>query len=404
MTVLADFGVNNPEKAHEKLWGRHGFPTSTRQNGVKVTAPVQAMQRTEHNREKARNFWKRNALGLEYEDTDKHVGGPSEDTEGKAIDATVAQDPTPLVYDPEIMEMLKSNAPLVARVPEEGQQGYKAVYNRLDSRDAPIGYSSETDSLDLLSQSREFSMQRDEVDMEIYVDSVIVSEFSDRATAHYMDLADTALGARVSEHAQTKEQTYLYGDPTQNIGDGGPGDSNAYEGLSKIYTDAGNDVDKSAVDITDDEELIKDIKAEIKKLLQGPYNISKGDLEIWTSHTLFDKLENGQTQNVRYGDENSFNYGFDAIGVSNVPVYASHNVDSHTYTDPNDETNTYTPGSEGDVFIVNRRATRFRSLMPLSTVPLAKAGFSDQMALGEFGALIDRANGHFGKYLYDYAV
>ena len=401
MTVLADFGVDDPEKAHETLWARHGFPTSSRQNGVKVTAPIQAMQRSEHNREKARNFWKREQLGLEYEDSERHRGGPSADTEGKAIDATVAEDPTPLVFDPEIMEMLKANAPFVARVPEEGQQGYKAVYNRLDSRDAPIGYSTETDSLDMLSQSREFSMTRDEVDMKIYVDSVIVSEFSDRATAHYMDLADTALGSRVAEHAQTKEQTFLYGDPSQGLTDGSPGDSNAYEGLATIYANAGNSIDKAATDISGSEALVKDIKAEIKKLLQGPYNINKGDLEIWTSHTVFDTLENELTPKVRYTDADSPDYGFDTLRVSNVPVFASHNVDEHTW---DDGTNTYTAGSEGDVFIVNRRATRFRSLMPLSTVPLAKAGFSDQMALGEFGALIDRANGNFGKHLSGYNV
>lgn len=393
--------INNPEKGAEVLWETHGLGFTTRANGVQVTAPVQSVHR-HAGEQKLRNFWKRKQLGLQYEDGDQHKGAPSEESRGKAVDSTIAETPTPLVFDPEILELLKSNAPFVAMVPEEGQQGYKAVYNRIDSRDAPMGFVDEGTSLDLISNSKEFSMTRDETAMEIFVDAVRVSEFSDRASAHYMDLADTALGTRVAEHAQHKEQSFLYADPDQGLTDGSPGDSNAYHGLRSIFSDAGNLVDKATTDISGTDGLLRDLKAEIKELMQGPYNINKSDLMIVTSHTLFDQLENELEVKARYNDDtDTVDFGIDTIRVSNVPVMATHNVDEHTF---DDGSTTYTVGSEGDAFIVNTRSTRFRSLMPLSTIPLAKQGWSDQMGLGEFGALIERSGGNFGKALENYQI
>lgn len=397
--------INNPEKGAEVLWEKHGFGFTTRQNGVQVTAPVQSVQR-HAGEEKLRNFWKRKQLGLQYEDGEQHKGGPGEETRDKAVDSTIAETPTPLVFDPEILELYKSNAPFVAVVPEEGQQGYKAVFNKIDSRDDPMGFVDEGTSLDLISNSSEFSMDRDEQAMKIFVDAVRVSEFSDRASAHYMDLADTALGTRVAEHAQHKEKSFLYADPTAGgatpLTDGSPYDANAYSGLEKIFGDAGNKVDKATTDIGGTDGLLRDIKAEIKDLMQGPYNINKSDLMVVTSHTLFDQLENELEVKARYNDEtSSVDFGIDTIRVSQVPVMATHNVDEHTF---DDGSNSYTVGSEGDAFIVNLRALRFRSLMPLSTIPLAKQGWSDQMGLGEFGALIERSGGNFGKMLADYAI
>lgn len=397
--------INNPEKGAEVLWEKHGFGFTTRQNGVQVTAPVQSVHRHMSD-EKLRNFWKRKQLGLQYEEESKQKGGPSEESRDKAVDATIAETPTPLVFDPEILELLKSNAPFVSVVPEEGQQGYKAVFNKIDSRDAPMGFVDEGTSLDLISNSKEFSMDRDEQAMKIFVDAVRVSEFSDRASAHYMDLADTALGTRVAEHAQHKEQSFLYADPNAGgstaLTDGSPYDANAYPGLEAIFSGAGNKVDKATTDIGGTDGLLRDIKAEIKELMQGPYNINKSDLMVVTSHTLFDQLENELEVKARYNDEtSSVDYGIDTIRVSQVPVMATHNVDEHTF---DDGSNSYTVGSEGDAFIVNLRALRFRSLMPLSTIPLAKQGWSDQMGLGEFGALIERSGGNFGKMLADYQI
>lgn len=397
--ILTELGVQSPEQAYSQFWKDHGFPEINRASGaIKTTPSVQSMFSSEENRQAAAGFWKQKQLGLDPENYHKAQTGElkESDLEHKTVDATVAETPTPLVFDPEILEILKDEAPFVARTPSEGQQGFQAVYNRIDQRDAPIGYVSESASLDVTGQSKDFTITRETTDMEIYVDEVEVAEFSERASAHYMNLRDTALGARTAEHAQQKEQTFLYGDPSQALSDGSPGDSNAYAGLSSIYSTT----DKSTTDISGTKGLLKDIKSEIKKLMQGPYAVSKSDLEIWTSWTVHDHLENEADVGTRV-DENddAIDFGFGNVRVSGVPVIPSHNVDAQSYG-----SGSYTPGSEGDVFVVNTRSTRFRSLMPLSTVPLERTGFGSKVALGEFGALIDRSGGNFGKYLSNYQV
>lgn len=395
--ILTQMGIKSPEQAYNDFWKAHGFPEIKRANGaIKTTPSVQSMFSSEENREAAAGFWKQKQLGLDPENYAKAQRGElkESDLEQKTVDSTVAETPTPLVYDPEILEILKDEAPLVARLPEEGQQGYQATYNRIDSRDAPIGFVDESTSLDLTSNSKDFSITRDQTDMEIWVDAVEVSEFSDRASAHYMNLRDTALGARTAEHAQAKEKAILYADPSQGTGSGAIGDSNAYQGLSELYTETS----KSSTDISGTKGLLKDVKSEIKDLLQGPYAVSKSDLEIWTSYTVHDHLENEADVGARIdGNGDTVDFGFGNVRVGGVPVVPSHNVDSHT-------DGGYTPGSEGDVFIVNRRSTRYRSLMPLSTVPLGTAGFGSRVAMGEFGALIERSGGNFGKYLSAYQV
>ena len=319
------------------------------------------------------------------------------------IDRDVAENSTPLVFDPEILDIQKTEAPLAAgRLPTEGQEGYKAVYNVIDNRDDPIGYVSEGDSANVLDDARGMSMQRGEVDMAIYVDTASITDFSAQAAAHYVDLEDLTLGARVAEHAQLKEQTVLYGDTSVNAGDGGPGDANAYDGLATIFDDAGNAEDKSAFDPDaedDDKALVNDVKAEINALLQSEKNVSRGDLEVWTSYTVVDRMESELTTLARHDtDQDSVAYGHDGISINGVPVVPSHNVDSHDIgaVDP--------VGDEGDVFIVNTRSVRFRQLAPLSSIPLGTRGLADEVAMFEYGALIARAEGEWGRYLQAYDV
>lgn len=401
--ILTELGVSSPEQAYSNFWKAHGFPEINRASGaIKTTPSVQSVFADQKNRQAASGFWKKQQLGLDPENYEKAQKGELKESDlenqEKTVDATVAETPTPLVFDPEILAILKDEAPFVARLPSEGQQGFQAVYNRIDTRDAPIGFVSETASLDVTGQSKDFSLTRETTDMEIYVDEVEVSEFSERASAHYMNLRDTALGARTAEHAQQKEQTILYGDNSQAVDNGSPGDPNAYDGLSVLYPT----VDKSSTSVSGTKGLLKDVKSEIKSLLQGPYAVSKSDLEIWTSHTVHDHLENEADVGAKIdGNGDAVDFGFGNVRVSGVPVVPSHNVDSHSYSDGTD---TYAPGSEGDVFLVNTRSTRFRSLMPLSTVPLERTGFGSKVALGEFGALIDRSGGNFGKYLSGYQV
>jgi len=401
--TLAVLGLNDPEAAFKNAYERHGIPSRNITGEGRVSKSRQDIFRHAEVREKFKGFWVNNAIKAHA------PGATTKDAVTKAYDESVLGGNTvggavPLVFDPDVLEILKAAAPLVERVPHVGQQGYKAVVNRISARDAPIGFSSEADAIDMSSAgSNEATFAQIEVDMEIYLDKVDVSDFTVAASGHYLDVRDTALGQRIAEHAQLKEKAMLYGDPAQATGTGGIGDADVYEGFAKIIDDAGNSVLKSSVDLDPttagtDKPLFEDIKSEIKDLLQGPFAVNKADLEIWTSHTLFDHLENEIEVTARVDENtNSINFGFNVLYASGVPIIASHSVDTHT-------DGAYTVGDEGDVFIMNRREFEFRELVPLSTVPLGRIGLSDRLVVYEFGAPILKGAGALCKWLQSYDI
>lgn len=416
--VRDSFNPNDDEQAFERGWTRWGFPTIKRPNGVKITPPRQRALEHEQTRERFRNFWMYatakqmqetadeddhdfqkfvKGMDQELEQRDHHVVKNVMDTGDLGVGGTNI---TPLVFDPEVLSILKEETPFLDRVPEEGQEGFKAVYNRIDSRDSPIGYVSESTSADLRSETASgHGYVRGETEMEIWVDKADITDFANIGASHYLNLRDTTLGERVLEHAQQKEKTILYGDSSQGNSGGDPGDTNAYDGLKKILEDQGEDVAKGSADISGTDGLLRDIKAEVKTMLQSNKAVNKSDLELWTSHTLFDTLENEMEVRARVSqDVDNVNFGFSGLSISGIPVIPSHNVTSHSFD------GSYSPGSEGDVFIVNRREIRYRSLMPLSTVPLGRQGWSEQVALGEFGSLIMRGEGKLSRYLKNYGI
>ena len=325
------------------------------------------------------------------------------------IDANVAENSTPLVFDPEVLDLLKNTAPLAFdRLTRRGQQGYDAVYNVIDERQRPIGYVDVSQSTRLQDLARDFNLDREDVPMTIYADVAEIADFSATAAAHYMNLEDLTIGARMSEYALKHEQTVLYGDPTVALPGGSPVSENAFKGLATWYDEAGQSEDKSTVS----SDFLEDIKSEIRELMQGPFATNPTDLEIWTSWTMYDALENELTPRARH-DENatSLNFGDYGIQIGGVTVYPSHNVDEHTYVeeDENFEEVTDTPqtetvGDEGDVFIVNTATAEYRELAPLSTFPLAVRGASDEVAMVEYGALVEQSQGNFGKVLEGYDV
>lgn len=383
-------GLNNRKDLFEKLWEDHGFKGIKKQSERdRITPTINEMFEKPENREE-KFFQKRLEKKLEK----------ANDVETKdTIDRTVMEDSIPLVFDPEILQILKGEAPILDRIPQEGYDGYTIVSNRIDEFGDPMGFISESDSIDLSSRSGgAHTMGKVSQDMKIYADVEEIADFSQRAGEHYMNIRDTAIGAAMARHANLKAQTILYGDPSEGLTDGSPGDSNAYPGLKSKFTTT----DKSGVDITGDQALLQDIKSEIKGLLQSGKNVLKSDIEVWTSHDVFDHLENEMGTKVRFqpGDDR-FDFGYEQIYIKGIPVIADHNIDEHTYDDGE---LTYNPGDPGDVFIVNKRSARFRNLAPLSTLPLARVGLSDRAAIYEYGALVERSNGQWGKHLSAYSV
>lgn len=386
-------GLNDKEQTFRSIWKANNIPTIKKPYGT-VTVNRQRAFADEEVRENFKGF------------ASKHIGETlrqsrtGEMHEKAAMDESAVNAATPLVFDPDFISLIKEEAPLVERVPQEGQQGFSAEYVRIDSRDSAIGFTSESDILDLTNNNKAgIGFTRGSTDMEIWVDLVEISDFAAAGSEFFFDVRDTTLGERVANAMQAKEKAMLYGNynDSADSGTGGFNDANAYDGFAEIIRDAGNEVDKSSTDISGTDGLVKDIKAEIKTMLQSTDRVNKSDLEIWTSHTLFDTLENeAEVKRVVNNNENSIDFGYETFRVSGVNVYASHNVDQHT-----DSTSA---GDEGDVFIMNRREMRDRALMPLSTVPLARLGFGELVAMGEFSAPIMRGAGNLSRYLKAYNI
>lgn len=401
-SIKEALGLQDAHKTFKQSWIEYGFDPRYKQ-GDKTTKTIQEMFSKEKNQidhffEKRLEKKLEKAKGLETK---------------ASIDRSVMEDSIPIVFDPEVLTILRETDPILDRLPQEGYEGYTVVSNRIDSFGDPLGMESEDQVIDLSTETgNEMSVSKIEKKMKIYHDVVSISDFTQRAGEHYTNIRDTALGTKLAAHANFKASQVLYGDPdmadtegsVSSIDDGSIFDNDAFEGLAELLPST----DKSGVDITGDQALLQDIKSEVKDLMQSGYNINKQDLEIWTSHDVFDYLENEMGPKVRLerGDD-SFNYGFDRITISGIPVIPSHNVKQHSTTvrnDADDSDVTFNKGDHGDVFIVNTRSTRFRSLEPLSTLPLARVGLADRVALYEYGVLTARAAGNWGKYLNAYSV
>jgi hypothetical protein len=150
------------------------------------------------------------------------------------------------------------------------------------------------------------------------------------------------------------------------------------------------------------DNFVKDIKSEVRQMQQDEA-VDKDNLVIMTSHEFFNLLENeADVDNLRTDpSDRSVNIGLDETGLSiaGVPVVPDSNIDS--YSDSGNGT-TYEPGHPRDVFIMSSRTARFRALMPLTMVPLAKNGLSESVALAEFGSLIEKSQGAFVRHLQAY--
>lgn len=443
----------------EKAWSDYGFKGVSTAEQSKRTVPIQRVINTDNSEETKQR--------IENLETEKEMGkGLVRKTVGqmqqKQMTGTEVEDYVPLVFDPEIVSILKQNAPILDRIPEEGQEGYKAVYNIVDSRDRALGFGTEADVIDMSNDTpSDIQFQKDEVDMTIWRDLVQISDFTQAAANHYMNVEDTTLGERVAEHAQVKASSILYGDPSLDTGAGYIGDENGYKGLAQYASDEDNNIDKSSVS----QDFIENIKAELSSMLQNE-NVSANELLIAVSWDMYDKLENeADYERSRTDAETRSVYvGLDDLRIKGVPVMPSHNigpknaqenvvsvseadneivvandytnvlaaddtvtigdneytVDSVAYSSGDDETtitvdsldtdetgNTATftiAGDNGDVFIFSERTARYRALMPMSMVPLAKTGLSETMALAEFGAFIEKSQGSFVRYLSGYDI
>jgi len=338
------------------------------------------------------------------------------DSTRAAIDASVVQAATPIEVDPEIVDIQRAAAPVLDRITQEAQAGFTAQYNIVNDRNAPVGFSSESDAIDLTDNSDgDFGLGTKTRDMTIYVDRVTLSDFTQRAedSLGYMDVEETTLGQRTIVHALTKAMGVFYGDPAVGKSDGGVQDANAFPGIARIAQDADdnnvgaadNVKDKSGFSGSGDTPLLDDLKAELTALVSDT-GAEYANLEVFVSPEFFDVLENEANVVTRLeGFDESISFGGRQIQVKGVPVTECPNIGRTSYPTGSYEgtagAGNFDP-NEGDVFIADTSTLRFRQLAPLSTVPLGRRGLADEAAMFEYGTLIDKSHGAHTKYLQAY--
>ena len=389
-TIAETLGLTNPGEVYQHFWKNHGFSPSG-EGGV--TESVQSKFARKENREVAKGFVvKRITEAFEKSET-------PERSKGAVTSSTVAAG-IPLVYDPEILDILRTDTPLLYEIAIVGWPGPYFKGMNIANRDRPIGFLSETESANVTTKTPSgFTAGEVSEAMTIQADVVSVTDFGQRAAEHQFSLRDTALGIRFAENMQLKEQAMLYGDPSQAKTDFGLGSAHAPKGFATALTAGGMAVDKSSVSLSDSDALLKDIKAEIKDLCKR-YNVNPKDLIIGTSYDIHDELDNeinvhGRTE-VGQGE---VNYGAERLKVWGVPVIPCHNVKTQA-----DWGGGFTPGNEGDVFILNKRAHIIPSLAPPFILPLGRRGLSDEWVMGDYYCVVDRSGGKWGKYLSNYKV
>jgi hypothetical protein len=465
--------TKDPKGTFEAQWEEHGIPaTWTVQGTTKGVTPVynrgKFLERLEADREEldghgmddapvyrgmARRAFAAAASADDSERVDRDVFEEME--QRNVIDSNVAERSTPLVFDPEILSLLKDAAPLaMGRWARQGQEGYEVVFNRIDRRETPIGRVPESVARRLQDYARDFGLNRETVPMKIFADTMEIGGFAAAASSHYMNLADIAETARMAEYAQFDEQEMFYGrfkldSRNDSVGDPGEfdyvegsGPKSALEGGSPVGSYAARGLaewcrlaDDAATNVSElpdtnhyvsktgvSSNFAQDIKAEITELLQGPYATRAQDLEIWTSETMVDVLENTFVGRARHDtNQDTIQFGGEEISIKgDIGIYGSHNVDSHTYVAQDEDGDIRDPwepyqtgdadyddrtvGSESDVFIVNTATWRKRELSPLSSIPLARRGDHEEVGLVAYDGNAELSGGFFAKYLEDYDI
>lgn len=421
--VSGEDGKNekSEESIYERIWKAWGF--RKQDYGDRMLIPLSSKMKQGGNPD-PRQPLKRGTTEQYREKLDRWAGGKGavlaaggvtagyEEGENKALDDVVAKDgpidrnvveqATPIAFDPRIVDIQRQQAVILDRIAQQGQAGFTAKYNVVSDRAAPIGFLSESGALDLSDEKdSDHTLGTEKKDMKIFVDKANISDFTARAEASlgYMDVTQMTMGQRVIAHALAKAQTFFYGDPSVDATNNGvfdPEVSEAYEGMAKM---AETNVDKSGLSTSGDQPVLKDIKSELTKLVQET-GLTYANAEIAVSPTMYDYIENETNISTRIDAfDEAVTFGGRAMNIKgNTPLIECPNIRDY----PDQSTTNFDPDPR-DVFIYDRTTVQFRSLMPLTTVPLARVGLGNRAALAEFGTLVDKSKGNHLAYLSSYA-
>jgi len=323
--------------------------------------------------------------------------------ERATIDANnpILETASPVEVDPQIVQTLRTRAPIRDRVTTQAQAGFQVRYNVIDDRSDPLGMLDKSEAVDLSGDTpQDFGLSSDTKDMQRFVDLVEISDFAQRAedTLGYLDLTDTTLGQRMIEAELFMARQYYYGDPSVGSGSQDVEDGDAFEGLVKIANDASGShtIDKSGTS----SGFLEDIKTELTTVVENT-GLTYDSAVIAVSPTMFDALENEANSVVRLtAFDEDIEYGRRSIQIKGVEVFEDPNIRSYGSL----SSTTTNGGDVGDVFIYDESTVQYRELAPMSTVPLGKVGLADRAAMFEYGTLLDKSQGEHIRVLQGYDV
>jgi len=340
-------------------------------------------------------------IGSEYEegsgkarDADaifEHTRDATPEDERALVDDGIVKDASPIEVDPMIVDIQRSNAPILDIIPAIAQPGFTAQYNVFDGRTLNDFFVTEADAADLSDNTgSEFSVTTATKDMKIMATLLNVSDFSQRAeeTLDYMNLMDTTVGQVMKEYMLVKAKSFLYGDPNGG-GTGEHESTEAFEGLASFADGASNVVDKTGTSGGFLEDMLDYLTDQVTSS-----GLTFGRARFLVSPQFYNQIYDEVTPIVRLdGYDADVEFGPQGLAIGHergsVPITPVDNIRDYS----GESSGVGSNSDNGDVFLYDEDAVQYRQLAPTSTVPLGRLGLADRAALFEYGALIDKSQG-----------
>lgn len=304
------------------------------------------------------------------------AGGMYEQSFGKTIDGTVYQDGmrnfakamnvgaasaaagyamTPIVYDPEVIDITRRYTPLQTIFPKRTNYGKTANYYRLTAKGAAT-WGTEDAALDEADDTREAASS----DIKFLTVTGRVTGVAQAAGAHFKNALQEEMMMKSVSMSEEIENAIVNGDTATTAAEP--------NGLIKLLT-ANNTAVSGAVTLEDINGLLDDCF------------VDKGhvDLMVTDAYTLTAIREQMQDF-VRYADPAKIAWGMDAVAFNSnhgmVPIVESQ----------------YMPGTstERRVIACDTRTIEQRVLVDVSYEDLAKTGDSRKFFLKSYRALISK--------------
>jgi hypothetical protein len=320
--------------------------------------------------------------------------GDETDATRALVDETIIGDAAPVDVDPTIFNVLNNEVPELNVIEQVAQPGFSFKYNVISDRDTPIGMLSESEAEGDLEDNftpQSFTLSDETLDMKRQVGLFKISDFSQRAmtSLDYMDPRETTLGQGTIAHNKFKAKQFYYGDPSVAAADNSIEDDDAYEGLKKIASDAGNVTDKSTVS----SGILEDMLDELTEAVVDT-GLTFDRARFMVSQSLYNAIYDEVTPTIRLdGYDADVEFGPQGIALSTefgtAPITPTPNIQAYGGL-----SGVGSNADLGDVFLFDELAIQFRQLAPMSTVPLGRTGLADRVAMFEYYTLVDRSQGN----------